>query len=729
MPYDLTNFNAELAEVNGTNSFTQTIDAAYGVNEWSVDGYAITAGSNTAVQHGASEALYQLGYRFWTPSKRTRPSTLPASGVRLPRQQFSYAYVQQFFNYGFGGGSTGAQLQADYDLWRQLMCFDDTRRPVGHAWPSIINAIDAQDGFFTNNPTYIIGTPGVGQPSFNLDLTGVDRESLVTRVAHHIAPRLNAQKRHSIDPNDGSTWSSDQVFGFANEVADVVAQTEPDVMLGLYGYAGHRTPVSFQCPRLYVDIARGFNDLGIGYLAMGKRWSQVVPEFGLRCYGDIAAWEGYLRHIPASYLDEFAEHAADGAVGISMETSGNWVKNLIAKQHWARHWRDGATTYQDVLSDAVDKLYEGDSRVADLFTFWAGLGNTSGVFSQIQAAKIVEAMPDTQYRSEFEHYLTIALAHERLHGSLVEKNSGPYFTGLERNLRASKAMEASSSFHHMAYARRVANANTSLNGRPDLSFNANAHWDRFPQAYDQADFLEALALAESSLVQRPDELLDEDLIVVDTQPYPGATQTTPSTAFETQGIATFVFMGPGTVTVDYLSAAKADDVLTFGTGLHQFTISQAAITAWAGGVLFLSMFPSTRMEPVTGNGNDGRHRWAYVPKIVAGKASAKSGSRIRFVSADGNLNVKEAEPPFSSGFDDPRRLPAGIVRVDNVNTRGTHRLTNLNPYVSSTPYKMLMPFDLAKREFPNMIFNGTGQRPDILDLTDGTDGQSDQTED
>ena len=40
-----------------------------------------------------------------------------------------------------------------------------------------------------------------------------------------------------------------------------------------------------------------------------------------------------------------------------------------------------------------------------------------------------------------------------------------------------------------------------------------------------------------------------------------------------------------------------------------------------------------------------------------------------------------------------------------------------------------LSFDLAKREFPNMIFNGTGQRPGILDLTYGTDGESDRTED
>ncbi len=723
MVYDLRRFDAELAAVDATRSFTQSINPSYGENEWSVAGYAITAGSDTAVQHGASEALYQLGYRFWTPAKRTRPGVLPSGGVILPRQEFSFSYIRQFFNYGAGGGNTGADLK----LWNELQCVDDTRRPVGHAYPAIINAIDAQDRFFSNNPNYMTGSVGSATNSFNLDLTGSDYTALINRVAEHLAVNLNAQKRASIDPNDGSTWASEQVFGFANDVAAVIAQAEPDVMLGLYAYAGHRAPVSFQCPRLYVDIARGFNNLGIGYLAMGKLWSEVVPEFGLRCYGDIAAWDGYMRHLPARYLDDFAEHATDGAVGISMETSGNWTKNLIAKQHWVRHWRNGTTTYQDVLLDAVDKLYEGDSRVADLFTFWSTSSASASTLGMVHAAKIVDAMPDTEYRAEFERYLSIALTHEKLHSSRIVEFSGPYFTGLERNLRASKAAEADSEFHHYAYARRMANSNTGSNGRSDLSFEANPHWERFPLAYDHADFLAALGEAEQQLVQRPSELRDENLIVVETEPYLGATPSV-AVSYNTEGSATFVFLGPGTVTIDYGTETTKNDILSFGSGLHQFTITGKATTTWTGGILFLSLYPATRLEPNLGD-RIGLQRWAYAPRIVAGKVSVSSGSRIRFGTADGRFDIRESRPPFTSGFADPRGLPSGVVRIDNVNTRGVHQLTNLNPYVSPTPYRMLMPFALAQREFPDMVFNGNGSRPDVQNLSDETAEQPAQTED
>lgn len=724
MPYDLTNFNAELSAVDPARVFTQTINPTWGENEWAVSGYSITAGSDAAVQHGASEALYQLGYRYWSPQKTTRPNTLPAGGVSLSRQTFSYPHVLMFFNYGFGGGDNGG-LQTRYNAWTEFMAFNDSRRPVGHAYPGIINAIEAEDGFFTTNPSYIIGTPNVGQPSFNLDLTGSDYDALVTRVAQHITPRLNAQNRHSIDPNDGSTWTSDQVFTFANNVVDEIRQTNSDAMLGLYGYAGHRQPVTFQCPHLYVDLARGFNDLGIGYLAIGKLWSQVVPEFGLRCYGDIAAWQGWSRHIPANYLEDFAEHAEDGAIGISMETSGNWTKNVIAKQHWMRHWRGGTTTYQDVLSDAVEKLYEGDARVADLFLYWSGLGTKTGPYAFRPAAEIVAAMPDTEYRAEFERYLTFVMQDDKLHDR-VDQHTPSYFTGLERNLRATAAIEASGEIHHYAYARQRANANTLNNGRPDLSLDQQPHWGRFSSIYDRSDF--TLAFEENKAITgRPVELEDERLVVINTQPWPGAS-VSEARGFFTLGFASFVFAGPGTVTVSYDNQSNTSEVLNFGRGLHEFMINGEATTTWTDGMLFLSIFPEARLDPLIGGENTGRDRWIYVPKIAKGIVDLSSKTRIRIRDQQGIKNISEARPPFDPGSDDPRQIQQGIVEVDNVNTRGIHRAGNINPYVSPTPYKMLMPFNLARKEFPNIVFNGQGAIPDVIDLSDETDGLSDQTE-
>lgn len=721
---DLTNFNMELAALDPARAFSFTLDPIYGANEWSVDGYHVRAGSDAAVAHGASEALYRLGYRFWTPQKTTRPDSLPPEGVTLPRQSFRYPHVRMFFNYGFGSGTAiRNRLGAEYATWANLVCFDDDRRPVGHAYPAIINAINAEDGFFIDNPGYVYGT-GSSQ-TFALDIGEPGLGAIKERVAAHLAANLNAYNRASIDPQDGSTWSSEQVFGFANDVVALVRQQVPDAMLGLYGYAGHRQPVTFPCPHLYVDLARGFNDLGIGYLAIGKLWAQVVPEFGLRCYGDIAAWQGWSRHIPATYLADFAEHHADGAVGISMETSANWTKNVIAKQHWQRHWRDGVTTYDDVLSDAVDRLYGGDARVGELFSYWSGQENVPGSYGLERAARIVSAMPDTDYRAEFERYLTFAMQDNRLH-SRVTAHTPQYFSGLERNMRATAAQEASGEIHHYAYIRQRANANTTQNGRPDLSFNANPHWGRHPEPYMRADF-DVLRAEVQRLTARPIALEDKRLVLVDTTPWPGAA-VSEAKGFVTLGLVTFVFAGPGTVTVRYASAAKTDENLSFGKGLHQFTIGAGATTTWSSGMLFLSLFPEARLDPMFENDSNYLNRWMYVPAVSKGKVTLSSGVRIRVYDRTSQFNVKQARPPFSTGMDDPRFIEPGIVRVDNVNTRGTHSSGNINPFVSPTPYTMLMPFDLAVREFPGIVFSGSGAVPTVVDLSDDTEGFSDQTE-
>lgn len=687
-------FNDELQTVDAGKSFFYSVNGAWATNEWQVSGFDVTGGSDAACEHGASEALYQMGFRFWTPQKTTRPAMIPEAGVTLARQEFSLPYQNLYTNYSFGSDPT---LDASFARWRVLNCCGDQRRPVGHAWPGLISSIEAEDGFFTTNPTFYTGTIGQANASFNLDLGASDLATLRDRVALHLSTRLNAEGRASFDPQDGSTWTSEQVWGFANDVVSKIRETESDAKLGLYAYAGHRAPVAFECPHLYCQIALGFNDLGIGYPALVAAWAAVVPEIALRGYGIIAAqneWGPFERGIlKRNSLEDYDSYILSGANGVNMETTASWCPGVIGHYRALRYWRDSETTYEQVLEDAVVRLYNNDSNVRDLFMYWSGLDASEFNSSLKRSNDIIADMPDSEHKTEFQRYMTWLMQHRRLTVNTTE-HSPLYFVRLEKNLRWSSGMEQLGTVHHYAYARQLANSNTSNNGRPDLSFDASAHWDRYPELPTTQDWSAQRTEIERAS-DRPVELDDPVRVLATVTPdTTEAADLLSATDFLTLGTATFLFVGPGSVTVNYDREQFLDTTTEYGAGLHEFSIFAEATTSFSGGMLFLRAFPAVRMDPASSGGR----RFLFVPKMVRGRLLLQSDSRLTVFDAAGRKDIKENLPPFSSGFADPRVLRAGHLRIDNTNTRGIHGFANINPYISPSPYRMLMPRALAIRE-------------------------------
>jgi hypothetical protein len=682
-------FNEELQTVDPARSFSYSINSGWGDNEWSVSGWTVTAGSDKALEHGASEAMHAMGFRWWTPQKTTRPASVPAGGVTLARQQFLMPYAAMFLNYGFGD----SDLQAEFDRWRTLNNIADTRRPVGHTWGTIINWANAQNGYYTSNPDLLITA---GALSFDVT-TPASRAANLAKCCEYLRTTINEFDRASFDPNDGDTQSSELVFGFANDVAaELRATTHPNAMLGVYAYAGHRAPVAFPCPHVYVQVALGFNNLGIGYQALVQQWGAVANEVSLRGYGDIAAQDGWLpmnSGIVGStfFSSAYPGYISSGANGINMETSGNWCKNIVSHYHAIRYWKTGASTHESVLAEMLPAIFGNDARVFDLFVYWGASRNTASAYTFNRSCQIIDAMPDSAHKTEFQRYMAIILRDWELTQRTVK--DGVYMTRLEQNLRWSHSLRAAGTIHSYAYSRQLANSNTTTNGRPDLSFGSNPHWQRFPELPPLSAYTSARD-AIARLSGRPSELEGEDLVLATVAPTgQAAASTTIATDFTTLGVATFAFIGPGTVTVTYSEAFRGPEVLEFGAGRHDFTILFNAVTTWSGGTLFLKAYPQVRLDPSVGG-----QRWAYIPRIVRGKVRVSSNSRLTLVDADGRKDIVRNFAPFSAGMNNPQTLVPGVARVDNINTRGTHVFGNLSPYVSPSPTVQLMPRALAVRE-------------------------------
>lgn len=688
-----TRFNTELQLVDAAREFTYTVNPAWGENEFEVSGFAVTGGSDAACEHGASEALYQLGYRFWTPQKTTRPSSISGSGVTISRGEFVFPYQRIFFNYGFGSVSA---LDSSYSAWAKLNVVDDLRRPVGHAWPALISAINAEDGFFTANPTYITGSVGATNAGFNLNISEFDRNILSDRLAEYLAANLNEFNRASFDPQDGSPWPSEPVWGLANEVVEKVREVVPNALLGVYAYANHGVPVDFDCPHLYCQVALGFTSQGLGYPGLVDAWGSRTAEVALRGYGTIAAqgeWgpfeAGILRR---SSFSDYPSFIASGANGVNMETTASWVPGIIGHYHAMRYWRDGVTTYENVLDDAVTRLFDDDSRVADLYTLWSEPAGGEFPNTIVRSNEIIASMPDTAYRLEFQQYMAW-LMRLRLLSTGTETHSPEYFVRLEKLLRWSKGMELTGQVQYYAVARALANANTSANGRPDLSFNANAHWFRFPEAPTAQDFTDAAAVY-AKLDERPEELEDTTLVVANTTPQTSETANLLTAGdYYCWGTARYAYIGPGTLTVNYDSPGPEDTVTEYEAGLHFVTINSNARVSFSGGLLFLYNFPGVRLEPSSFGGR----RFIFLPKASRGQVRL-TNARTSLHDVNGRYDISNFTPPFSTNLNNPQLMLPGMLRVDNTLTRGFGTYDNFNRWFSPSPYRMLMPKALAERE-------------------------------
>lgn len=684
-----TEFDDELQQVDAGKSFTFNSGFSdYGENEWSVSGYTVNGGSDDACEHGAAEALYNLGYRFYTPEKTVRPASLPAEGVTLARQEFVFPFFSLFYNYGYA--SWGAYKNDAFNRWTILNAADDGRFPIVHAWGPIITAIDAEDSFFTNNPTYYKkDTIASTTATFDLSITGADYTALVDRVAQYVVDDVGTSTRYGFDPTDGDGVDSDTCFQFAKDVLAVVHQTKPNVNFGLYAYSNHNRAPSFTVNNMYVQVALGFNDGGIGYSALVDEWAQAGVTVGLRGYGLIAAqdeWGPFQQGLCAdnsfsSSIFNYADYIASGAKSMKMESTGNQIPALVGQYTLIRYLKDGTTTHADVRDDMAANLPGFTAEVKDLYEFWgANSLNPSTISTSYDK---IAALPVNTLTTEIKRYWTWYRNNEDRVEDYRTANgkNGIYYSRLEQSLRYGKALQDDGIIHGYAYSRQEANANVDPD-RNDLKFNSSPHWSRHGE-YPPDSLFDSLKTKYQQALQRPSELNDTTLVLVEVTPNGG--ETGGAANFITDAGVDYAYVGPGTIT-------RGGNDTVYGSGLHTFSAS--GLVEYSGGHLFLKCFPQFSTDAPGHGGN----RFMYIPKSVRGRPYITGGPRLTIVDGNGSKDYRQHVPPFDSGFSDPRKLQAGQSRVRWDRTRGTVVMLNCNPWISATHNRALMPKALAVRE-------------------------------
>lgn len=702
-----TAFNEELAAVDAGKSFSYVLNAeTYGQNEYSVSGYTVTGGSEHAQAQGAERALHNLGFRHYSPQRTHRPETLPAEGVTIAKRENAMPFTRMFLNYGFDAGS--ATASAAFVRWQTLNNLADQRRTVGQTWLSIINGINAQDGFFTNNPDNLYKSD-----TFLIDDGSVEAAN-ADRVGAYIAGLLTASGGNfqAFGVSDGSPYSSDEIVRFSNAVISKVRETVPDAILGVLAYATAAAPPSIDCPDLYAQVALGFGSAGLGYPALIAGWGARTGGIGLRAYGDIGAWDGFLPMSDGIRRRNYwvsshplADYLSDGANSINMETSANFAKNIVSHYHTLRFWKDGNSDYETICAEIVNNIYDGDEAVYDLFLFLAD--NSLSDVKYLGACDLIDEMPDTWYRLEFRQMMALAIQHRRLRYRTAS-HSGQYFSRLEQNLRWWRGLR-DGGFHSYVYERQLANANTGNNGRPDLSFDAGPHWRRYPVAPTDADYIALRDDLTARVTARlPAEVANQDdMVVVDVMPTgsAGSSESVISTKAYCQTRATIYAQGPGDLIITPTDTTLAAETYELPSGLYSFDVPSGFVAEFESGLLWIDAYDGTSYDYSTWPFTPQQNYWLYVPKIVRGKIDMRCGVRLTIYDSGGQHDIKEQYPPFTeSPNPDPNTILPGVCRVQTSLIRGVVFLGNVNRYFSLHPRKMLMPKALAKAEFPSISF-------------------------
>lgn len=704
-----TAFNEELAVVDGTKSFTFTINTGtHTENEFSVAGYTVTAGSDAAAEHGAVEALYELGYRFWTPYRRKRPGSLPSGGVTIAKTQRSMPFCRMYYNYSFHplDPTNGS---ADFDRFVVLNGCDDDRRPVGHAWGTWYNDDTA---WFNANPSYwsLVGSRVV------FDLANATAfEQLAQRAAFWIdnTSYLNAFNRGAWDAPDGDTLGSDLVWPWAARVVAILRSTYSitDAELGVYAYAGHRDyrgVAGEDLTGVYGQVALGFNDLGEGYPSLVDGWGNALGTgmLSLRGYGDIAAQGGYRIPYGAStnlnFLLDYPSFITSGANGVNFETSGNWIKNVISHYTMMRVWAKGgtpATIFASVLSEYIADQCSNDSAVADLYNLWGKGGRENG-FVLRQSMQIVDSMTGA-HKERYLQFMALQTEFER---AILRQYDGPYFTGVEKAMRwAEWLYREDGSVHNYSIQRQEAGVGRTTNqGRADLDITGSPqpHYFRFPAAPTTSDINNERALLERDyaypeVAEPSDDMADW---VEVTPPTPAGLANgsfTDANAIATRYTARFIYSGPGNVTITNTDATGTANVTSYGSGLHDITVIGEKTVTWSAGNMYLIPVPTVFVESLAATGNGGV-LWAFLPPSLTGWHLIEASSRLSIYDEDGRHDCRRRDDDFATWFP-PQDLKTGTVCVFH-QTTGEFTLAGANPAISTSRTTMLMPRSLAERE-------------------------------
>lgn len=309
----------------------------------------LLANTDLGLRHAVFAFLEGIGCRWFFPDEVwTVVPKRPDLTVRLNQRERPAFRWRRIW---YGWGPRTPKLQADYEAWMQRnRQGGDFPVDCGHAYERYIPHQE-----FQHHPEWFALVGGKRQPT-QLCVSNPEVQQRVVEGVLNVFRKDPNRIMASVEPNDGGGYCecenckalgsvSDQVFFFANRIAEAVRKEFPDKFVGLYAYAYHSDPPRFRLlPGVYVEVTTGFRYTRLTFDEQVQAFRKLGATLGVYDYFSVYPWDFDLPGAAkAGRIYELAgaikHYHKVGMVSYTAESSCNWGPNglgywMAAKLMW-----------------------------------------------------------------------------------------------------------------------------------------------------------------------------------------------------------------------------------------------------------------------------------------------------------------------------------------------------------------------------------------------------------
>lgn len=365
---------------------------------------------------------------WYHPNPWWKIKTLP---FKVSADSFEYRMMRPQYSYPEYIHTNGMVDKTTWTEWMSANKMYNDMRFTGHAWGAMINANKAA---FTAHPEYLAeidgARPGIGKAG-KFCVTNASVQQLYADFIIQQFKKDPERKFASIEPSDGAGFCTcakckkvgapeNQVFFFANQVAEIVSKSYPDKYLNLYAYNLHSETPPFKLHKniLVAVIPTGFQTL-YPHQYMMLKWAGFHKPLYWRDYFGIPQWTSDLPRINVeTFLTRTNMARRLGYEAIIMESGINLNAALLSVLFNAI-WMNPALKMEDLtekfVRDCFPQSYQPMKR---LFTRWH---NTwlkedevaAALFDLKEASQLATQAAERERLNDIKAYVHyIALLHE-----------------------------------------------------------------------------------------------------------------------------------------------------------------------------------------------------------------------------------------------------------------------------------------------------------------------------
>jgi hypothetical protein len=341
------------------------------------------------VQHAVAALLESLGCRWYFPGPvwEVVPRKKSIAGSWNERQSPAMNLQRKIW-YGFGASPECARDLADWERHNRLG--GAVAITIGHTWHGLNPESD-----FEKHPEWFALVAGKRQPSKPC----YSHPEVVKRgIEHALAQAKQGAAMISMTPPDGLGYcecelcmaacqggkpyqehgttfarrpdgtlvnvTSETLFKFVNQIADAVAETYPQALVGCYAYSAYSHPPSFELrPNVFLQTTTAFRRTPLSLAEQLEAFRKIGVRSGIRGYYSVYQWDWDYPTVSKGDLslpqlvEDLRFFHQQNVQSINSEASNNWAARGLGYYLAAQLMWDPSADPQALIADFYEKAF------------------------------------------------------------------------------------------------------------------------------------------------------------------------------------------------------------------------------------------------------------------------------------------------------------------------------------------------------------------------------------